>query len=332
MMREIGVGRHLLPFTTQTMACSLCKQEGHNKRSCKQQATQVSPPRGNVADVKNKTVVETTMPKKRYSVPLAAAPSAAAAPLEPWKHILDLKGYIDQDSMVITANDIKSANKTWKGAAMQFEPRLLTYQTTQQQRPDIFKQLSLFILPTQNGTYLLTKQNIYQALVYDNAPSPVVVPRDKRSLVLTIGNSETSLLDNMRYAGILERPELLGEPITHGPLLNGRHRCNMDMTLGGVPITIRGVQYEVDSCYESENNILLLEGKSSTGPIDSFNIRQLYFPYREIQKYNQNKKRIICGFIHQLKNIIHVWTYQFTEEMEMLSIQEVGHYTYQLGE
>lgn len=329
------------------MACSVCKQEGHNKRSCKQALT--------CGDVKGKTVIQANMTKKTTAstastaspASLATASLATASPvlaslaslapapasaLEPWKHILDLKGYTDQDSMVVTADDIKSANKTWKGAAMQFEPRLLTYQTTQHQRPDIFKHLSLFILPTQNGTYLLTKQNIYQDLVYDDAPSPVVVPRDKRSLVLTIGNSETSLLDNMRYAGILERPELLGEPITHGPLLNGRHRCTMDMTMGGVAITIRGVQYEVDSCYESENSILLLEGKSSTGPIDSFNIRQLYFPYREIQKYNQNKKRIICGFIHQLKNIIHVWTYQFTEEMEMLSIQEVGHYTYQLGE
>jgi hypothetical protein len=268
--------------------------------------------------------------KKKFNVPIAD-PSELVSPQDPWEHILQTKGYVDQDSMTITADDIKTAKKTWTGSANQFEPRLLAYQTTQQQRPAAFKRLHLYLLPVQNGTYLLTKHNIYHELVYENAPVPILVRRDASSLVLTIGDSETSLIDNMRYSGILERPELLGEPITHGPLLNGRHRCHLDMMLGDMPVTVRGVQYEVDSCYESKHNILLLEGKSSPGPIDSFNIRQLYFPYREIQTRTQHKKKIICGFVHQLKNIIHVWTYQFTDEMDMNSIQELGHYTYQFG-
>ena len=55
---------------------------------------------------------------------------------------------------------------------------------------------------------------------------------------------------------------------------------------------VEGVQYETDSCYETDNKILLIEGKS--GNPDTFNIRQLYFPYRSIYDSIGDKKEIIC--------------------------------------
>ena len=42
----------------------------------------------------------------------------------------------------------------------QFEPRLLCYQTTEKERPTIFKINDIFILPIKNGTYLFTKKNL----------------------------------------------------------------------------------------------------------------------------------------------------------------------------
>jgi hypothetical protein len=249
--------------------------------------------------------------------------------MEPWEHILNCKGYAAQDAFTVTADDMKTAGKSWKGKASQFEPRLLAYQTCDNDRPAIFKKHGLYILPIKNGEYLLTKKSIYTPLSYDG-PSPTSVKRDTSSSILTIGGSETSLIDNIRYSGILERPEILGEPITHGPLLNGRHRISMSFTLGETPISISGVQYETDSCYESANKILLIEGKSSPKPIDSFNTRQLYFPYREVLRASKGKKEIICVFIHELRGIIHVWKYTFTDPEKMDSILLTGHYTFAL--
>jgi hypothetical protein len=250
--------------------------------------------------------------------------------IEPWEHILQSVNYNGADELIITANKIKECGKTWKGASSQFEPRLLAYQTSAAARPSIFQKYGLSIIPIENGTYLLSKSIIYKTLDY--TPVEIVsIKRDTTSLILTIGNSETSLIDNLRYSGVFERPELLGEPITHGPLLNGRHRCSLDMELGSKSISIKGVQYETDSCFETANKILVIEGKSSPKPIDSFNIRQLYFPYREIAKIAAAKKIIITVFIHECKGIVHIWKYSFAVPNKMDSIVMDGHYMYKFS-
>jgi hypothetical protein len=248
----------------------------------------------------------------------------------PWEHILKGVGYkLDILSMVITAAQIKQQKDTWKGDANQFEPRLLCYQTNSNDRPAIFKENGLFLIPIKNGSYLITKFNPYYPLDYSYPDTQMVydLKNDASSLVLRIGNSETSLIDNLRYSGVFERPEILGEKITHGPLLNGRHRCTFDMMLGDQEISIEGTQYEVDTCLESTNNILLIEGKSGKKQIDSFNIRQLYFPYRELYKVCAGKKTIIPVFIHELGGVIHIWKYVFEDYMKM-EIKVVGHYMY----
>ena len=191
----------------------------------------------------------------------------------------------------------------------------------------MFKTHGLNMIPVKNGTYLLSKVNLYKELVYDDCVVSEL-KRDTSSVILSIGNSETSMIDNLRYSGAFERPEILGEPITHGPLLNGRHRCTMDFLMGAKSVSISGVQYETDSCFESRNKVLIIEGKSSKDKIDSFNIRQLYFPFREVSKCSA--KEIVCLFIHELAGLIHVWKYRFADVMRIDSIELMGHYGYRL--
>ncbi len=248
-----------------------------------------------------------------------------------WKHILKTKGYAGEERCIITADEMKQCKKTWTGPDSQFEPRLLAYQTSAACRPPSFMEAGLYLLPIQNGTYMLCKQNIYMPLDYTHSTDEiVVVPKNTESIVLKIGDSETSRIDNLRYAGVFERPELLGEPILYGPLLNGRHRCSLTTKLGGHTIVVDGVQYETDACYESRHKILLIEGKSSEMPIDSFNIRQLYFPYRAIYDTVGSAKSILCIFIHKLGSLYHIWKYAFTDPHAMDSIVCVGHQVYML--
>lgn len=238
---------------------------------------------------------------------------------EPWEQILQTIGYNNQDEITITAEVMKKVTQS--------EPRLLAYHTSSDSRPSILKEKGLYLLPFENGKYILQKDNIYMKLDYSGS-KPVEIKKDNSSLVLKIGDSETSLIDNLRYSGVFERPEILGEPITHGSLMNGRHRINADMTIGGKSRNIRGVQYEVDSCFETKNKIMIIEGKSNTKEIDSFNIRQLYFPYRAIKEIVGDKKEIICVFIHKLKSNIHIWLFEFTDPTEFLSIRQTAHHIY----
>jgi hypothetical protein len=229
--------------------------------------------------------------------------------------------------MIITAETMKNAKHSYTGASNQFEPRLLAYHTSSKSRPTIFKEKGLYLLPLENGTYILQKKNIYMDLNY-SGPDPISIKKDDSSLVLNIGDSETSLIDNLRYSGVFERPEILGEQITHGPLMNGRHRLNTTMTIGGVIRDVKSVQYETDSCYETKNKIIIIEGKSALKEIDSFNIRQLYFPYRAIRDKVGDKKEIICAFIHKLGENIHIWLFDFINPTEFLSIREKAYYIY----
>lgn len=162
----------------------------------------------------------------------------------------------------------------------------------------------------------------------------ILINRDLTSSILNIGGSETSLIDNLRYSGVFERPEILGEKITHGPLLNGRHRIslkNMRFGASSEPLTISGVQYETDSCFESAGKILIIEGKSSAKPIDSFNIRQLYFPYREALRISSGKKAIICLFINELGGQVRIWKYIFQDPNRLDSITLMGYYVYKFN-
>ena len=251
--------------------------------------------------------------------------------LDPWEHILNCQEIPDicnSSDILITSKQIKECKTTWTGpVTQQFEPRLLAYQITADTRPAIFRKYGISILPVRNGQYMLTKNKIYQPLDYTQV-EVVMLTVDTTSVLLSIGDSESSLIDRLRYSGVFEREEFLNEPITHGSLLNGRHRCSFDMQLGETSYSIKGVQYEIDSCFESENKILIIECKNTNSPFDSFNIRQLYFPYREILEKTFGKKEIICLFIHNCMNLVHVWKYRFEVPTRMDSIVLLGHYMF----
>jgi len=247
-----------------------------------------------------------------------------------WTHIFKCCGYNGHDEFIVTSKMIKDAGKTWKGRKQsQFEPRLLCKQDTYEKRPDIFKKHNLCILSVKNGEYLLTKTNIYHILDYNREGHDKIhnLKRNPNSLVLQIGSSETSLIDNLRYSKMFETSDYLDEPIQFGPLLNGRHRCTFTTKLGDKEIKIEGSQYETDSCYESENYILLIEGKG--GNNDSFNIRQLYYPYRSIYDTVLNKKKIMPLYINNDKNnIIHIWSFTFVNPLELTSIKCLSYKKY----
>ena len=250
--------------------------------------------------------------------------------MEPWEHIFNTLNYNGSEDFIITAEQIKKCGKTWKGVATQFEPRLLCYQTSANTRPSLFKNLGLCIISIENGTYLITKNNLYMPLSYEKM-NPIVIQCDKSSLILNLSSGEKAMIDTMYYSKVFEREEFLGEKITHGPLLGGRHRITTKMNLGGKDIDIESVQYETDSCFESANKILLIEAKAENKQYDSFNIRQLYFPFVAIKQLVGDKKNIISVFIHLYKNIIYIWKYTFTDITKIDSIILTGYYTYRFN-
>lgn len=250
-----------------------------------------------------------------------------------WYHILQELKYDNQSEFVISSNQIKDCKKSWKNSKKsQFEPRLLCKQDSDDERPEIFKKYGLYIISIKNGLYLLTKYSIYQPLDYSNNDIIFKLNKNTNILILSMGNSESSKIDNIRYTGLFETAEYLGEKIIGDKLLSGRHRCTFNTKIKDKEISVQGSQYETDAVYESKSKILLIECKNDKKP-DSFNIRQLYYPYRSIYDAIQCKKQIIPIFIFaepKDKKIIHIWKYEFEDPLIMSSIVQINYCKYQI--
>lgn len=251
-----------------------------------------------------------------------------------WTLILKNINFIPHIDYVIDSNTMKQQKKYWKGdLKKQFEPRLLCKIDSEEKKPEIFKLLNLNIISIKNGVYLLTTSSIYFELIYMNTEI-ICLNKDNDSILLNFGNSETSLLDNLKYSNIFETKEYLNEPIKYGSLLGGRHYCSFLTILNGKKIKIEGSQFETDGCYESENKILIAEVKNGI-QIRKFNIRQLYYPYRYIYdglKRKNIKKQIICLFIFKdKKDIIHIFKLRWKHPKIMDSIYQESYSKYKFN-
>ena len=76
-------------------------------------------------------------------------------------------------------------------------------------------------------------------------------------------------------------------------------------------LNIKGVQCEIDGVFESENIITLVEVKSKI--LNDFNIKQLYYPFKNIYDKINNKKKIYCLFI-QRDNKKNIFVYKYDWE------------------
>lgn len=245
---------------------------------------------------------------------------------EVWTHIIKQNNIdLTKNVSYITAKQITKCRDSYKGTKKsQFESRLLCKFDSSQKIPKIFKDNNISVISVKNGTYALIKENIYIDLkTYPIEPKTFIKKID--SLILDIGDSETSMLDKLYYNKVLS--EIIGEEIKYGPLLGGRHRCHFETIIGQTPLKIDGSQYETDGCYETENYVAVVEAKSIN--CKNFNIRQLYYPFREVHKKVLDKKQIITLFIYKdKKKIIHIHKFKWNDPRKMLDITQIGYYKY----
>ena len=243
-----------------------------------------------------------------------------------WGHIIQFNkiDIINNHLSLLTSSQIKDSKKTWNGKKNQFEPRLLCKMDSDLSRPEIFRENNICIFSVKNGTYALIKENIYIPLnKYYCVPN--IIHNKNSSLLLDIGESETSMLDKLYYNKILGH--IIGEKIKYGPLLGGRHRCSFNTLISSNQIKIAGSQYETDGCYETDNYVCIVEAKSVE--CNDFNIRQLYYPFREVYKKVGDKKKIICLFIYKdKKKFIHIHKFKWNNYEKMLDIVNIGYYQY----
>ncbi len=222
---------------------------------------------------------------------------------------------------ILTADQIKAVCQDFKKTAEK-EVRILCKQDSREDRPQIFKDNGLFILPTHNGVYAIIKGEGYVDI--PEIITPIKDYHKKLDFELTsssIGDSEMQHLD-YAYANSIIRTFMDDESLVL--TIRGRKYTPMfTFNVEGQTIDVSSVQTEVDAGYEGRNSIVLIEAKNSS--TNNTIIRQLYYPYRQWQD-NCGKKVYTLFFEKRIINeakIYYIWQFEFENPKDYCSIKLV---------
>jgi hypothetical protein len=238
---------------------------------------------------------------------------------KPWNSIFETHKIhshdFDKGPFILTAEQIKQATAHFKSTTER-EVRVLCKQDTREDRPDVFVEKGLFILPTRNGTYAIVKGEGYIDIPEIEKKSKIYTSKlDFELETSRIGNSEMQYLD-FAYASSLIRTFLEDESLVL--TIRGRkYTPKFDFYVGGHLLTTESVQTEVDAGYEGRNQVVLIEAKNSASK--NTIIRQLYYPFRQWQLHTKKKVNVL--FFEKRKDEYSLWQFAFKDETNYNSIE-----------
>lgn len=241
----------------------------------------------------------------------------------PWLAIFDAyeihNHNFDEEPFFINAKQIKDACQDFKKTAEK-EVRILCYQAQRKDKPQVFVDRGLFLLPVKNGEYAIVKGEGYVDIP-DIFSDPVLFkPKIKFRLFSNeIGDSEMQHLDYAHASGMIEDFCEVGDLFL---TIRGRkYTPPFSFNVGTTTIHQQSVQTEVDAGYEGENYLVLIEGKN-TG-VNEVIIRQLYYPYRKWSEEisRPHGKKVIPVFFEKRGIEYMFWMYEFSDEYDYNSIK-----------
>ncbi|MDR2772831.1 MAG: hypothetical protein LBB93_05125 [Elusimicrobiota bacterium] len=236
-----------------------------------------------------------------------------------WKTIFD-KYHIqahdfDNAPFAISAEMIKQATKHFT-KTHEREVRILCKQDSREQRPKIFVDHNLFLLPIRNGEYIIVKGEGYVDIPEIKTATKIYVSKlDFRLDTSLIGNSEMQHLD-FAYASSLIRTFLSDDSLVL--TIRGRkYTPQFSFNVNNKKITVESVQTEVDAGYEGRDQVVLIEAKNSYTA--NTIIRQLFYPFRQWQQYTSKQVNIL--FFEKRDSRYLLWQYEFADPNNYNSIR-----------
>ena len=237
-----------------------------------------------------------------------------------WQAIFDRYDINEHDfnaaPFEITAEQIKEACQHFTRTSEK-EVRILCKQDTRESRPQVFRDLDLFILPIRNGTYTIVRGEGYLDIPAIGTPIADYASDFPFELETSrVGNSEMQHLDRA-YALSLIRHFTEDESLVL--TIRGRkYTPEFYFVTGEFQIHVDSVQTEVDAGYEGENQVVLFEAKG--GNATNTIIRQLYYPFRQWQ--NHTIKQVSTLFFQrELNDVFHLWQFSFENPEDYNSIR-----------
>jgi len=236
-----------------------------------------------------------------------------------WKTIFDKykihKHNFSKEPFLISAEQIKQATSHFK-KTNEKEVRILCKQDSREDRPKVFIDNGVFLLPTKNGFYAIVKGEGYIDIPTVNTTAKIYSSKlDFKLDTSLIGNSEMQHLD-FAYASSLVRTFL--EDDTLVLTIRGRkYTPQFSFRVGNQQLTTESVQTEVDAGYEGKNQVALIEAKNSQ--TNNTIIRQLFYPFR--QWSHHTTKKVETLFFEKRDSYYSLWQFEFTDINDYNSIR-----------
>lgn len=228
-----------------------------------------------------------------------------------WKAIFDKykihKHNFGTEPFLISSEQIKQATTHFK-KTNEKEVRILCKQDSREDRPEVFVDKEVFLLPIKNGFYAIVKGEGY--IDIPEVKTTVKIYTSKLDFKLDtslIGNSEMQHLD-FAYASSLVRTFL--EDDTLVLTIRGRkYTPQFSFKVGNQQLTIESVQTEVDAGYEGKNQVALIEAKNCHS--NNTIIRQLFYPFRQWTQHT--KKTVKTLFFEKRDRYYSLWQFEFAD-------------------
>ncbi len=237
----------------------------------------------------------------------------------------------DTSPFPISAPQIKAATGHFKKTG-QREVRILCKQDEREDRPPVFQERGLFILPVKNGKYVIVKGEGYFDIPPVQTIAQIYTSKLDFSLVTSkVGNSEMQHLD-FAYATSVIRTFMNDDSLVL--TIRGRkYTPQFSFRVGTQHITVKSVQTEVDAGYEGENQVVLIEAKNSN--VTNTIIRQLYYPFRQWQSHineSGSHKDVATIFFEKAGPEYYLWQFKFKDKNDYNSIKLVRSHKFQIIE
>lgn len=249
-----------------------------------------------------------------------------------WDKIFEETGMSSHDfassPFVLSADEIKDVCRGFT-RTVDKEVRILCKQDSRSDRPNVFSQNGLFLLPKHNGKYYVLKGEGYVDI--PEITSPILEYHRKLDFDLKssrVGDSEMQHVD-FAYANSLIRT-FMNDPSLVLTIRGRKYTPSFSFRVGQCDLEVESVQTEVDAGYEGRDSIVLIEAKNSN--TKNTIIRQLYYPFRQWHETTGKKvftlffeKRVVAG-----ENIYCIWQYTFDDVEDYNSIRLVRSARYRI--
>lgn len=228
---------------------------------------------------------------------------------------LKLEKQLERDGYFrVTPTEIKNVTS--------LEPRLMSKHDFGEQRPWIFKDRGLSMLPLARGEYIVGQFDLYQSFpsIESSHINRLTMPSDIESFDFSDLTSEAVALNAAFIAGAFDN-FLEDGTLRHtlsGRMSTAQFNIRLNLPQGVPEFSVEKAQMEIDAGYEGNSSLAIVEAKNKLS--SDFNVRQLYFPFLRFRDVLRSKT---VRNIYQVYSggIVNLFEYEFSNPLDFTSIE-----------